>query len=157
MFRALQRSRAALSAFPITARASSLQRLTMSSAAAPSPAPSGATIFDKILSKEIPSKVVYEDEQCYAFRDISPCAPTHILVIPKVKGRLSQLQHATEEDKGVLGHLLWAVSHIAKSEGLAPGYRVVINDGQQGAQTVYHLHLHIIGGKQLGWPPTGVP
>ena len=82
-------------------------------------------------------------------------APTHILVIPKVKGRLDQLQHATAEDKATLGHLLWAVSHIAKAEGLAPGYRVVINDGDLGGQTVHHLHLHIIGGKQLGWPPTG--
>ena len=114
------------------------------------------TIFDKILDKTIPSKAVYEDEHCYAFRDINPCAPAHILVIPRVRGRLSQLQHATEADKAVLGHLLWAVSKIAKDEGLAPGYRVVINDGAEGAQTVYHLHLHIIGGTQLGWPPTGL-
>ena len=120
------------------------------------PPASTPTIFDKILDKSIPSKVVYEDEQCYAFRDINPCAPTHILVIPKQRGRLSQLQHATEEDKPLLGHLLWAAGRIAKDEGLAPGYRVVINDGAEGAQTVYHLHLHIIGGTQLGWPPTGL-
>ena len=127
----------------------------MAAAAAPA-AVYTPTIFDKILSKEIPSQAVYEDDQCYAFRDISPCAPTHILVIPKQRGRLSQLQHASEADKPLLGHLLWAVSAIAKAEGLAPGYRVVINDGAEGAQTVYHLHLHIIGGTQLGWPPTGL-
>jgi len=108
----------------------------MSSEAAP-------TIFDKILSRAIPSAAVYEDDVCYAFRDVNPVSPTHILVIPKVKGRLDQLQHATEDDKATLGHLLWAVSHIAKAEKLEPGYRVVINDGALGGQTVYHLHLHV--------------
>ena len=130
---------------------------TAPAAAAPAaPAPYTPTIFDKILDKSIPSTPVYEDEQCYAFRDINPCAPSHILVIPKHRGRLSQLQHATEADRALLGHLLWAAGSIARAEGLAPGYRVVINDGAQGAQTVYHLHLHIIGGTQLGWPPTGL-
>ncbi len=117
------------------------------------PAAGSSTIFDKILSKAIPSTVVWEDELAYAFRDISPVAPSHILVIPKVRGNLSQLQHATVEDKALLGHLLWAAAHVAKLEKLQPGYRVVINDGPEGCQSVYHLHLHIVGGKQLGWPP----
>ena len=112
------------------------------------------TIFDKIVSKEIPAKIVWEDDAALAFRDISPVAPSHILVIPKVRGRLSQLSKATEEDKGLLGHLFWAASHVARLEGLAErGYRVVVNDGAEGCQSVYHLHLHVIGGEQLTWPP----
>ena len=111
------------------------------------------TLFDPIVAKEIPATIVYEDDTCLAFRDISPVAPSHILVIPKLRGRLDQLQHATEEDKGVLGHLLWAASHVARAEGLAKGFRIVINDGPEGCQSVYHLHLHVIGGAQLSWPP----
>jgi histidine triad (HIT) family protein len=94
----------------------------------------------------------------YAFRDINPTAPSHIVVVPKTCGGLTQLQHAKEEDKAVLGHLLWAAGHVAKKEGLEEGFRVVINDGPKGCQSVYHLHLHVIGGKQLSWPPgTGEP
>ena len=112
-----------------------------------------ATIFDKIVAKQIPSTPVYEDEHVYAFRDIAPVSQTHILVIPKVRGRLDQLQHATADDKAILGHLLWAAGHVAKLAGLGDGYRVVVNDGAKGCQTVYHLHLHVIGGEQLTWPP----
>lgn len=92
------------------------------------------TLFDRIVAKEIPAKVVFEDDTVLAFRDISPCAPSHILVIPKVRGRLDQLQHATEEDKGVLGHLLWAAAHVARQEGLEKGFRIVINDGKEGCR-----------------------
>lgn len=111
------------------------------------------TIFDKIVAKEIPSTCVYEDELVYAFRDISPVSKTHILVIPKKRGGLDQLQHATPDDKPLLGHLMWAAGHVAKLEGLGDGYRVVVNDGVKGCQSVYHLHLHVIGGEQLTWPP----
>lgn len=120
----------------------------------PKPRTMATTIFDKIVSKEIPAKIIWEDEAALAFRDISPVAPSHILVIPKVRGRLSQLSKATEEDKGLLGHLFWAASHVARLEGLAErGFRVVVNDGPEGCQSVYHLHLHVIGGEQLTWPP----
>ena len=89
-----------------------------------------------------------------AFRDVAPQAPVHILVIPKSKGRLSQLCKAEEDDKAMLGHLMYTAAEIARKEGLADdGYRVVVNDGKHGAQSVYHLHLHILGGRQLSWPP----
>jgi len=114
---------------------------------------SSPTLFERIVAGSIPSAKVYEDEVVYAFRDIAPCAPSHIIIVPKVLGGLTQLQRATPADKATLGHLLWAAAHVAKAEGLAEGYRVVINDGPKGCQSVYHLHLHVIGGKQLSWPP----
>ena len=114
------------------------------------------SIFDKIIAGKIPSTKVFEDEQCFAFRDISPCAPTHVLLVPKIRGKLDQLQHASALDEPILGHLLRIAGTIAKQENLGEGYRVVINDGKLGCQTVYHLHLHIIGGTQLSWPPTGL-
>lgn len=120
-----------------------------SSAAAPV---AERTIFDRIVAKEIPATIVYEDEVVLAFRDISPVAPSHILVIPKVRGRLSQLQHSTKEDIATLGHVMWACGEVARREKLE-GYRVVVNDGKDGCQAVYHLHAHVIGGKQLSWPP----
>mmetsp|Transcript_4321 Transcript_4321/g.6403 ORF Transcript_4321/g.6403 Transcript_4321/m.6403 type:complete len:174 (-) Transcript_4321:28-549(-) len=112
------------------------------------------TIFDKIISKDIPAEIVFEDDKCLAFRDVNPTAPTHILVIPKVRGRLSRLSNAEQEDLGILGHLLYTSKLVAKEQGLdKDGFRVVINDGKQGCQSVYHLHLHLIGGRQLSWPP----
>ncbi|MCO5615034.1 hypothetical protein L7F22_069322 [Adiantum nelumboides] len=111
------------------------------------------TIFDKIMKKEIPSTVVYEDDLVYAFRDISPQAPTHILIIPKHKDGLTQLIKAEEKDKEILGHLLYAAKLVAVQEGLEKGYRVVINDGPDGCQSVYHLHLHLLGGRKMKWPP----
>ncbi len=114
--------------------------------------------IEKIASKKIPSTPVYEDDKVYAFRDINPTAPSHIIVVPKVCGNLTQLQHSTEADIPILGHLMWAAGQIAKKENLQEGYRVVINDGPNGCQSVYHLHLHVIGGKKLTWPPgTGAP
>lgn len=114
-----------------------------------------ATIFDKILAKEIPSTAVYEDDLCYAFRDIAPVAPVHILLIPKSRNGLTMLSAATKEHKGILGHLMAVAPVIAKQEGLTD-FRLVANSGQEACQTVFHLHLHIIGGKALSWPP-GVP
>jgi len=109
------------------------------------------TLFSKIICREIPADIVYEDDQCLAFRDITPQAPTHILVIPKKP--IPKLSEAAEADKALLGHLLIAVSAIAKEQKLDNGYRVVINTGEDGGQTVFHLHLHLLGGRALGWPP----
>ncbi|CAH2056338.1 unnamed protein product, partial [Iphiclides podalirius] len=112
----------------------------------------GDTIFGKILRNEIPAKFVYEDEQCVAFHDVNPQAPTHILVIPRKA--IPQLSKATDEDEQLLGHLLIAARKIAAKEGLdKTGFRLVINDGKDGAQSVYHLHIHILGGRQMRWPP----
>ncbi|XP_077230391.1 HIS triad family protein 3 [Tasmannia lanceolata] len=115
--------------------------------------PDSPTIFDKIIKKEIPSTVVYEDDKVLAFRDIDPQAPTHILIIPKVRDGLTGLSKAEERHCEILGHLLYTVKLVAKQEGLEDGYRVVINDGPNGCQSVYHLHIHLIGGRQMNWPP----
>ena len=109
------------------------------------------TIFGKIIRKEIPADIVYEDELCLAFRDIHPQAPTHILVIPKKP--IPKLVDATLDDKELLGHMLLTVKTISETEGLAKGYRVVINIGEDGGQTVFHLHMHLLGGRSLAWPP----
>ncbi|XP_022950942.1 14 kDa zinc-binding protein-like [Cucurbita moschata] len=119
-------------------------------AAVPSDSP---TIFDKIINKEIPSTVVFEDDKVLAFRDISPQAPTHILIIPKVKDGLSGLSKAEERHMEILGHLLYTAKLIAEQEGLDDGFRIVINDGPSGCQSVYHLHVHLLGGRQMNWPP----
>lgn len=112
------------------------------------------TIFGKIARKEIPSNVVYEDELVLAFRDIAPQAPTHIVLIPKAKDGLTQLSRAEERHKALLGHLMYVAAEIARKEGLTEdGWRLVVNDGRSAGQTVFHLHLHILGGRELGWPP----
>ncbi|MBM3278857.1 MAG: histidine triad nucleotide-binding protein [Candidatus Handelsmanbacteria bacterium] len=110
------------------------------------------TIFSKIIRREIPADIVFEDEQCLAFRDINPQAPTHILVIPKEN--LEGLQAAEPRHEQLLGHLLLIAAQLAQQEGItATGYRCAINAGAEGGQTVYHLHLHLLGGRQLDWPP----
>jgi len=111
------------------------------------------TIFGKIARKEIPVNLIYEDDRAVAFRDNNPTAPVHFLVIPKERGNLLQLSTAKESDEALLGHLLLVAAKTAKQEGLEEGYRVVINNGKHGCQSVQHVHLHVIGGKQLGWPP----
>jgi len=112
------------------------------------------TIFGKIARKEIPSNVVYEDDQVLAFRDIAPQAPIHIVLIPKVKDGLTQLSRVEERHKALLGHLVYVAAEIARKEGLAEdGWRLVINDGRNAGQTVFHLHLHILGGREMAWPP----
>lgn len=111
------------------------------------------TIFSKIIAKEIPATVVYEDEFCLAFEDVNPVAPVHILLIPKERARLSQLQRGADDDHVfILGHLMSKVGVVAQSQGLSD-YRLVVNDGAKAQQTVFHLHLHIIGGRALEWPP----
>lgn len=111
------------------------------------------TLFHKILSGEIPSNKVYENDDVYAFRDINPQAPTHILVIPKKMNGLNMLSSATEEHIPILGKLLYHCSIIAKQEKLDEGYRVVINNGKFGCQSVPYIHMHLIGGRQLSWNP----
>lgn len=110
------------------------------------------TLFSKIIKKEIPATIVYEDDQCLAFRDINPQAPTHILLIPKVE--IPHLDALEDNHVPLMGHLFMKVKHIAKQEGLQEnGYRVVINCKEYGGQTVDHLHLHILGGRIFTWPP----
>jgi histidine triad (HIT) family protein len=108
-------------------------------------------IFCKIAAGTIPSKKVREDEHLLAFHDIDPKAPTHILVIPKK--HIASLAQATAADAELLGRLLVAVSEIARERELGKGYRVVISTGAEGGQTVDHLHLHLLGGRQMHWPP----
>lgn len=109
------------------------------------------TIFKKIIDKEIPADVVYEDDQCLAFRDVNPQAPTHLLVIPKRE--IASLDDLSESDREVVGHLFLAIRQIADQLELKGGYRTVINCGSEAGQTVDHLHVHLLGGRHLGWPP----
>jgi histidine triad (HIT) family protein len=109
------------------------------------------TIFSKIIRREIPADIVYEDDLALAFRDVHPQAPVHILVIPKKA--IAKLADAESGDHALMGHLLLTVKRVAELVGLTDGYRVVINTGPDGGQTVYHLHLHILGGRQMSWPP----
>ncbi|MBW4508712.1 MAG: histidine triad nucleotide-binding protein [Scytonematopsis contorta HA4267-MV1] len=109
------------------------------------------TIFSKIIRKEIPADIVYEDDLALAFRDINAQAPVHILVISKKP--IAKLSDATPDDQALLGHLLLTVKKVAEQAGLNNGYRLVVNTGDDGGQTVYHMHLHILGGRQMTWPP----
>lgn len=110
------------------------------------------TIFEKIAAREIPSDIVHEDDLCLAFRDVSPMAPVHILVVPKKP--VPRLAASTAEDAPLLGHLLATATSIAKSEGIADsGFRIVINNGPDGGESVPHLHIHLLGGRHLTWPP----
>lgn len=109
------------------------------------------TIFSKIIRREIPADIVYEDDLALAFRDVNPQAPVHILVIPKEA--IANLADAESKDHALMGHLLLTAKRVAQQAGLDNGYRVVINTGADGGQTVNHLHLHILGGRQMRWPP----
>ncbi|MGI9430021.1 MAG: histidine triad nucleotide-binding protein [Bythopirellula sp.] len=110
------------------------------------------TIFQKIIDREIPADIVYEDDQCLAFRDVAPHAPTHVLVIPKKP--IESINDLADEDAALLGHLWLTISNLASELQLAAdGYRVVVNCGKDGGQTVDHLHFHLLGGRPLSWPP----
>jgi len=109
------------------------------------------TIFQKIIDREIPAKIVYEDERCLAFHDVQPQAPTHVLLIPKKP--IESIDCIAEEDANLLGHLWLTIGKLASELQLAGGYRVVINCGDDGGQTVDHLHFHILGGRAMAWPP----
>ncbi len=111
----------------------------------------GKTIFQKIIDREIPADIVFEDEHCLAFRDVNPQAPTHVLVIPK--RAIPSLDAVVDSDQTLLGHLATVIPTLARQLGLSDGYRVVINCGPAAGQTVDHLHLHVMGGRPLDWPP----
>ena len=113
--------------------------------------PGGDTIFRKIIHKEIPATIIYEDDQCLAFYDISPQAPTHFLVIPKK--HISHISAAADDDQSLLGHLITVGKKCAADLGLKKGYRMVVNEGSDGGQSVYHVHLHVLGGRPMNWPP----
>ncbi len=110
-----------------------------------------STIFKKIIDKQIPAKVVYEDDLCLAFHDVNPQAPVHVLVIPKQE--ITGLAALGDEHAPLIGHLLVVAGKLAAQLNLANGYRVVANQGLDGGQTVDHLHFHLLGGRAMGWPP----
>ena len=109
------------------------------------------TLFQRIIDREIPADIVFEDEFCIAFRDINPVAPTHILIVPLKP--IPTLDDLDAGDGAVMGHLFLVAKQIAKAEGLDNGYRTVINCGDEGGQAVYHIHLHLLGGRKMAWPP----
>ncbi|GDY19147.1 histidine triad nucleotide-binding protein [Verrucomicrobiota bacterium] len=109
------------------------------------------TIFEKIIAREIPSAIVYEDDLVAAFRDVSPQAPTHILIVPKRP--IPRVGEAQADDQALLGHLLFKAAEVAQKVGLTGGYRLVINNGRDGGESVPHLHVHILGGRSMKWPP----
>lgn len=109
------------------------------------------SIFQKIIDREADADIVHEDDRCIAFRDINPEAPTHILLVPKRP--IPSLDDVEDEDADLLGHLHLVARDLAREEGLRDGYRTVINTGDDGGQTVYHLHMHLLGGRRLDWPP----
>ena len=110
------------------------------------------TLFEKIVAREIPAQIVYEDDLVLAFRDIQPQAPTHVLIVPKKV--IPRIAEATDDDHKTLGHLLLKAAEVAKQLGLdKTGFRLVINNGADGGETVPHLHCHILGGRKLQWPP----
>jgi len=116
------------------------------------PQQSSDTVFGAIVRGEIAANIVYEDDDCIAFRDLNPQAPVHVLVIPRIA--ISGLQEADQADPALLGHLMQAAQTVARQEGLeASGWRVVVNVGEAAGQTVAHLHLHVLGGRTLAWPP----
>ena len=112
------------------------------------------TIFDKIIAGDIPCNKVYEDDIVLAFHDVNPVAPVHILIIPKVRDGLTQISKScTQQHQATLGHAMMVASQIGKQYCQDNGFRIVINDGEHGGQSVYHLHVHVIGGRQMQWPP----
>ena len=109
------------------------------------------TIFSKIINREIPADIVYEDDLCMAFKDINPQAPMHILIIPKKP--LAMISHATEGDQALLGHLMLKAAEVVRAQGYGESFRLVINNGIEAGQVVFHLHIHILAGRRFDWPP----
>ncbi len=113
--------------------------------------PATKTLFEKIIDREIAGTIVYEDELCVAFRDVNPAAPVHILLVPRKP--ISRLDSADPEDQALLGHLMLAAPKIASAEGFGDAFRLVVNNGANAGQSVFHLHLHILAGRPMKWPP----
>ena len=109
------------------------------------------TIFQRIIDKEIPAKIIYEDDHCLAFHDVAPQAPTHVLVIPKKP--IASVSAIGDDDLDLIGHLWKVIRDLANELELTGGYRVVVNNGRGAGQSVDHLHYHLLGGRQLNWPP----
>jgi len=109
------------------------------------------TLFGKVIRREIPADIVYEDELCMAFRDINPQAPTHVLLIPKKE--IATLSGADAGDQALLGHMMLAAAKVARQLGVEDAFRLVVNNGAEAGQSVFHLHLHILAGRKLRWPP----
>ncbi|TWT94089.1 HIT-like protein [Botrimarina colliarenosi] len=109
------------------------------------------TLFTKIAAREIPAEILFEDDRCLAFRDVSPQAPTHFLVVPK--DPVESIDALTAADAELAGHLMLVCQQVAAAEGLTKGYRVVVNNGADGGQSIDHLHFHVLGGRALVWPP----
>ena len=109
------------------------------------------TLFEKIMAREIPADIAHEDDQCIAIHDIAPQAPVHVLVIPKKT--IPRIGEAAAEDQALLGHLLLTAAQVADQLGLERGFRVVINNGKDGGEAVPHLHVHVLGGRSMEWPP----
>ncbi|MDW3094485.1 MAG: histidine triad nucleotide-binding protein [Gammaproteobacteria bacterium] len=109
------------------------------------------TLFTKIINRDIPAEIIYEDDLCLAFKDINPQAPLHALLIPKQV--ITKLSDSSSQDQAILGHLMLKAPFIAKQQGYADAFRLVINNGEAAGQTVFHLHIHIIAGRELSWPP----
>ena len=109
------------------------------------------TIFGKIIRREIPADIVYEDEHCLAFRDVNPQAPTHVLLVPKKE--IDRLGSAQGGDQALLGHLMLAAGKVARQLGVGDAFRLVVNNGAEAGQSVFHLHLHILAGRPMRWPP----
>jgi len=109
------------------------------------------TLFQKIADREIPAKLLHEDAVCVAFHDIAPQAPTHVLVVPRKP--ITRVGEATAEDQAALGHLLLVAAQLSRQLNLAKGFRIVINNGPDGGESVPHLHVHLLGGRALSWPP----
>ena len=110
-----------------------------------------ATIFTKVINKEIPADIIYEDDLCLAFRDINPQAPVHILIIPKKP--LRELNDAGIEDERLLGHLMLAAKIVADQEGVVDAFRLVLNNGAGAGQEIFHMHFHLLAGRPFTWPP----
>ena len=109
------------------------------------------TLFQKIMDREEPGDILYEDDRCVALRDINPQAPTHVLIVPRKP--IPTLDALTEDDEALVGHLFLIAQKVAAEEGLSDGYRTVFNNGPDARQTVDHIHLHLIGGREMSWPP----
>ena len=109
------------------------------------------TIFSKIIDREIPADIVYEDDQCLAFNDVNPKAPMHVLIIPKQP--IAMLSDAVPEDEPLLGHLMRVAAQVATQRGYGDAFRLTVNNGAKAGQSVFHLHLHVLGGRDFMWPP----